>query len=289
MSHSLRHCDVDGHRIAVLANETGGDEPPLILIHGVLLSVNIWPPLLPEWLRDRRWYAVGLPAHHPSVPPPDFCDRPMPEQLFGVGLASVVTRIAGDQRVDLMGHSTGGYASLAIAAHIPEQVRSVCCVSGFAQGRWLGLIGLMQTIAAAGRFGRIAFPVSLAAMSVHPLVTRLSALAATTRPRAFWDDPRMKQALAAAVADLRQTDRTALRHFFAEIRGHDISAALPRIQAPTLVVHGSRDPIVPFDQARLIKQRVPGAELAPLSEIGHMPFAEAADEFDAILKQWFKA
>jgi pimeloyl-ACP methyl ester carboxylesterase len=40
---------------------------------------------------------------------------------------------------------------------------------------------------------------------------------------------------------------------------HDAWDLLPRITAPTLVLHGQRDEMVPVVNARLIAERVPGA------------------------------
>lgn len=97
MSDNLRHVEVDGHRIAVLEHDASRDTTPLILLHGVSLSVHTWPPVLPPWLASRRWHAVGLPAHHPSEAPADFTARPMPPALFGEGLARVLAEVAGDR------------------------------------------------------------------------------------------------------------------------------------------------------------------------------------------------
>jgi pimeloyl-ACP methyl ester carboxylesterase len=41
------------------------------------------------------------------------------------------------------------------------------------------------------------------------------------------------------------------------------------ITAPTLVIHGTDDPIVPFAQARALASRVPGAELLAIASGGH--------------------
>jgi pimeloyl-ACP methyl ester carboxylesterase len=85
-----------------------------------------------------------------------------------------------------------------------------------------------------------------------------------------------------------------LREF--NIEGHkfhvmpqtDIGDLLPRITAPTLVIAGDRDPIVPPEQSRVIADRVPNAELALIRGAGHMPFMERADEYQRALGDWLR-
>jgi pimeloyl-ACP methyl ester carboxylesterase len=58
---------------------------------------------------------------------------------------------------------------------------------------------------------------------------------------------------------------------------------LPLIQAPTLVVHGERDPLVPFAAAEAVAAAIPGAVLFAIPGLGHdLPPAVAADLIDRI-------
>jgi pimeloyl-ACP methyl ester carboxylesterase len=53
---------------------------------------------------------------------------------------------------------------------------------------------------------------------------------------------------------------------------------LERIGAPTLIVHGTRDPLVPIAQAKTLVSRIPGAELLALEEAEHMAVFTHRDE-----------
>jgi 3-oxoadipate enol-lactonase len=55
---------------------------------------------------------------------------------------------------------------------------------------------------------------------------------------------------------------------------------LPAITAPTLVIHGDVDPLIPFENGRAIAACVPGARLLPYAGVGHLPPIEAADRFN---------
>ena len=54
------------------------------------------------------------------------------------------------------------------------------------------------------------------------------------------------------------------------IAGHDTSARLPTLAAPTLVIHGDQDQMLPVGNGRLIASLVPGARLEILEGVGHM-------------------
>lgn len=49
---------------------------------------------------------------------------------------------------------------------------------------------------------------------------------------------------------------------------------LPQIDVPTLVIHGERDPLFPFEHGRVLAENIPGARLIPIAEFGHgMPIS----------------
>lgn len=66
----------------------------------------------------------------------------------------------------------------------------------------------------------------------------------------------------------------------------DISAWLPRVAAPTLILTGDRDPYIPFAQPQLLAARIPHAELAVISGAGHLLFAERPEEYRQKLEGW---
>lgn len=53
---------------------------------------------------------------------------------------------------------------------------------------------------------------------------------------------------------------------------------LPDIRVPTLVVHGEADPLIPYDNGVGLSRRIPGAQLRPLPNVGHLVPLEAPFE-----------
>ena len=63
---------------------------------------------------------------------------------------------------------------------------------------------------------------------------------------------------------------------FAAVHNHDVlpegeasSATLSSIAAPTLVIHGTADPMFPIEHGEALAQEIPGARLLPLEGAGH--------------------
>jgi len=62
--------------------------------------------------------------------------------------------------------------------------------------------------------------------------------------------------------------------------GHDATAQLGEVRAPTLVIHGDLDPLVPYPNGQLLAARIPGARLITYAGVGHIPIVERADEYN---------
>ncbi len=62
------------------------------------------------------------------------------------------------------------------------------------------------------------------------------------------------------------------------IMKHDTYDRLPQIKAPTLVIAGTADRLVPVGNSRILASRIPNAELVILENMGHFFFMEALEE-----------
>ncbi|GAB2464617.1 alpha/beta fold hydrolase [Jatrophihabitans fulvus] len=67
--------------------------------------------------------------------------------------------------------------------------------------------------------------------------------------------------------------------------GHDTSARLPQITAPTLVVHGTADEMLEYANGELIASLVPDAELHSLDGVGHLFWWEQPDVTASLLRR----
>lgn len=152
---------------------------------------------------------------------------------------------AGVDRAQVVGHSMGGKIAQWLAVDAPERVTSLVLLAtgaGSADGvpRDAAAHRLLLTGDAAERSALFFDPAWAAA---HP------------------DDVR--------TFFTHDAPRPVLRALYRASTEHDALAALPRITAPTLVVHGGRDRLAAPASAQRLADAIPGADLLLLPDAGH--------------------
>ncbi|MFJ7728780.1 alpha/beta fold hydrolase [Neobacillus sp. NPDC097160] len=58
---------------------------------------------------------------------------------------------------------------------------------------------------------------------------------------------------------------------------HDTSSEIDQITAPTLVIHGNEDKLVPYQNGVTLAETIPGAEFLTIQGPGHIYVTEAND------------
>lgn len=288
MNQSYRMLSVCGHQIGALslnAPDTPGH--PIILLHGVMSSMRYWTPDQTELFTGQGvCYALTLPGHYPAVFPPDFRLHQLTAEMMADVLIAAVRQLVSDRPVTLIGFSTGGFAALAMAACAPELASRVVSISGFAQGRWTGWLGAFQRWARAGRWGHLRYKLMNLIGRVSPRLFHSLWHIYAADVKAMYAYPPFRACADANYPDYCSLDLNNMLLYFAAMPDIDITGWLPRIKAPTLALAGDADPIVPPEQARLIAQHVPRGDLALIKGGGHILFAERAEEYRRVLRDW---
>lgn len=70
------------------------------------------------------------------------------------------------------------------------------------------------------------------------------------------------------------------------LRDETLHEDLPEIAAPTLIIHGIHDKVIPFSQAQELNQNIRNSQLVPFQYSGHGPFWEERDKFNRLLAQF---
>lgn len=253
----------------------GGD--PLLLVMGLGTSRFWWPEGLVEHLVRRGFHVVAydqrdagqsthLPDRH-GGPPLQALLRRRPPAYSAEDLtddAVAVLDAVGWQRAHLFGHSLGGLVAQRTAIRHPDRVLTIATssavpsdVSGLRTLRYL-------RPATLARFTRLRHPATPEGnLALALAVARL--LAAPGRPVGE-DDVRefVDREAAHGVCSFRDA-KAQSRQVGAKWSG----GPLARITAPTLVLHGERDPLLRVAAAHDIAAAVPGARLSTLPEAGH--------------------
>ncbi|MCF3595714.1 alpha/beta fold hydrolase [Rhodobacteraceae bacterium LMO-12] len=179
---------------------------------------------------------------------------------------------AGLERFPILGISQGVPIAVKFAAEFPERVSRLVLYGGFAQGRALRDGGMRVEEAEAMK-------AMIRAGWGKPGSAFVSAFTAVFCPDATKAerDSLVETQQASATPEMALKIRTALDHL-------DVSDALAKIVAPTLVVHASNDAVNPMSQARFLAAHIAGAELRVLESNNHLfvPSCPATDELLAV-------
>ncbi|MBL8418677.1 MAG: alpha/beta fold hydrolase, partial [Dechloromonas sp.] len=87
------------------------------------------------------------------------------------------------------------------------------------------------------------------------------------------------------LADPRPTSEVLLTglRWLAEV---DLRPDAPRVQCPTLLIHGAADPLMPLGAAEALAALIPGARLAAFADCAHAPFMSRPDDFLAAARDF---
>ena len=248
---------VDGARLH-LRDDGPRDAPAVLFLHGFGASLHTWEPWA-QGLADRhRVLRVDLPGHGLSPPDPrdDYRDTRSLQLLLGV-----LDRL-GLQRVDVVGNSMGGRIAWAMAARHPDRVDRLVLVSpdGFASPGYFEY-GKEPEVSALLQLMRVALPRPLLRMSLAPAYVHPEVLTDPLLDR-YHDLLRAPGARAAMLQRMRQTVLV------------DPVPLLRTIQAPTLLLWGEQDAMIPVANASDYLQALPNATLKRLPGLGHLPHEE---------------
>jgi len=103
------------------------DAPPLVLLHGYFVTLNMWSPNVADFSKDYRVYAIdvmGQPGK--STPDPD---EPIRDAADFVAWLSETLDGLNLDRIFLTGMSYGGWLALNFAMTAPECVRKLALLS----------------------------------------------------------------------------------------------------------------------------------------------------------------
>jgi pimeloyl-ACP methyl ester carboxylesterase len=222
--------------------EAGTGEECLVLLHGLSGSSRWWQRNIPALAATRRVLVPDVVGFGRSRSPGPLPDVPT---LAGVVAEWIASTVGG--AAHLVGHSMGGHLAIRIAAARPELVRRLVLVDA---------VGIPR------------------AHTPRDLLR----LAWEAAPPRRWGDPRFLPVIwgDALVAG----PFNVLRGLYHILRD-DVRPLLSSIRAPTLVVWGERDGLVPLESGRRLREGIPGARLLVIPRAYHNPMVDRPADFDA--------
>ena len=236
------------------------DAPAVVLLHGFGSSLHTWDAWAQGLARTHRVVRVDLPGS--GLSPPDPAQDYRDERSLDMLLALMDS--LGLQRSSWVGHSMGGRIAWTLAARFPERVDKLVLVApdgfasfGFEYGKPMEVpatLGLMRYV----------LPKPLLRMNLKSAYARPEALsdAVTTRYHDLILAPGARQAM------LDRLRQTVLQEPLPLLR---------QIKAPSLLVWGEADAMIPVSNAQDYLQAIEGSRLVSWPQVGHLPQEEAAE------------
>jgi pimeloyl-ACP methyl ester carboxylesterase len=234
------------------------DGPTLIVLHGFGSSLHTWEPWARALSSDYRVIRFDMPGAGLSGPDPngDYSDARSMQVLtalmdhFGIAKAS------------LIGNSMGGKIAWKFAAMFPDRVNKLVLVSpdGFAAPG--EEYGKRQAVPSMVRLMRYALPKLLLKMNLDPAYGDPAKLTddIVTRYHDLLLGPGNRDAM---IARMEQTELVKPEPL------------LRNIMAPTLLLWGQKDAMIPLANADDYVKVLPNSTLVVLSGLGHLPQEEA--------------
>lgn len=240
--------------------------PPVVYVHGFLSSSATWRKVLGK-------AAAGRPAIAVDLPGAGLSDRPWPYDYSAGSQALGLLEFLDAReirRAVLVGNSMGGAVCLIAAAVAPERVAALVIVdSAFAKVTVPIGFRLLRT----PFVGELQLEFLVRPVMEYTLRHRLYARAdrVTQDTVSDWWDP----------IPVPGTRRAALAFVRTSSRGYE--GLLSKISAPTLVVWGKEDRLLPAADGMRLASEIRGARLLLLPDAGHVPQEETPDAFaDAV-------
>jgi pimeloyl-ACP methyl ester carboxylesterase len=272
-----RWVSIDGRWMNVIdLGPPEGTEPAgtIVWIHGLSGSWQNWLENLPVFARTHRCVAMDLPGFGASE---------MPAEKISIrGYAAVVDallRELGIERASVVGNSMGGFVGAEVAIRHATWVDKVVLVSA------AGLSIEHQRNETVLRTLRLADGVLK--MTTGWLASKSDELSRR---------PRSRQAMFNIVAahpsrlpgplvaeQLRGSGKPGFIDALDALSDYPIRDRLDDIRAPTLVVWGSEDQLVPVDDAWEFADLIPDSRVVVYEDTGHMPMLERPDAFNELV------
>ncbi len=252
---------VEAAGVRLHVRDTGPrDAPAVVMLHGFGSSLHTWEPWAQTLSATHRVIRFDLPGFGltGADPTSDYTDA----RTVAV-LGALLDRL-GVARASVIGNSLGGKIAWMFAVAHPERVDKLVLVSpdGFASRGF-----------EYGKQSKVPWMLRLL-----PYVLPRPLLRASLAP-AYADPSRLTEDVVTRYADMMLAPgvRRAIVARTGQVLLQDPVPLLQRVTAPTLILWGRRDAMIPFANSADYLRALPDARLVELPDLGHVPQEEAPE------------
>ncbi|EJL85273.1 putative hydrolase or acyltransferase of alpha/beta superfamily [Polaromonas sp. CF318] len=272
--------------------------PVVLLIMGLGMQLIAWPPAMVQSIADAGFRVlrfdnrdIGLSQHFDHLGSPSLLWEGLKFRLgWRIRPPYSVQDMAADtvgvldalqiSKAHVVGVSMGGMVAQRVAVLAPGRVLSLSSIMSSSGARGLPEASPAVTRVLLGR------PAGKGVQAAVDHTARL--LKAIGSPGFPTPDAELREKVAAA-AQRSFHPQGVLRQMVAIAADSSRAAALAQVTAPTLVLHGKADPLVPMACGQDTARRIPGARFESIEGMGHDLPPGVVDRLLAFLIPHFKA
>ena len=248
--------------------------PVLLMIHGFSASLETWTPWANRLMSDYRVISLDLPGHGLTRAPASWA----PSIDAYADLADAVAARLGVGSYVVVGNSMGGAAAWDDALRYPGHVRGLVLVDA---AGWPG--------EKAGRAAPLVFDLMRSAPGRAILRhIDIAPMARAGLMAAYVDPALVTPALVGRYVDYSRAP--GHRDLLLRIRSRPAAPIDARsfkaITAPTLVMHGEADALIPVSDGRAFAAAIPRARIVTYPGVGHVPMEQIPNRSAADLRRF---
>jgi len=267
--------DIDGTQVHYRFHQhTDSKKPVLVLIHGILDSLHTWDSWLPFLKHDFNVLTFDVPGFAFTYP---VRINRYERYTYAHFLKELLASLGISQQVFIAGNSLGGFIGWSFSYCFPEQVR-----------------GLFLTSPAAYPLRVPPIPIIVANL---PLLSKISEKVLNRRlydriakkiyanPDLFPEEnlERGFDLISMKGASVHYNKVFKEMSYFLSGYPHEVSD----LAAPTMVVWGDSDRLIPTKQMKLWKRDNPNLEYRTIENCGHIPHGERPQKSAKLLLSFF--
>ena len=233
----------------------------LLLIHSLLTELTVFDSVLPALAARYRVTRINLPGFGKSSP----------RRMDSVGdhadhVARVMETLALPADTALFGNGFGAFVALELAIR---------------HGARFGRLIVADTLAAFPEPARVPFRGMAERVSKDGMAAVLDTAIGRMFPPEFAQ--KYPDVIAARKAALAKVDPQCFARACLALASMDLTAKVPEIRNPTLVLCGALDQTTPPALARALAQAIPGAHYEEIADSGHCPMLEQPERLVQLL------
>ncbi|KRB82730.1 alpha/beta hydrolase [Sphingomonas sp. Root710] len=249
-----QYLTIDGARVRVRI-EGPKSAPPILLIHGFTFSLESWDGWASDLARDHRVIRYDLTGHGLSDPDA--------QGLYGTAhrvaqLARLMDKLHVRKAV-IAGNSFGGLIAWNFAVAYPQRVKKLVLVDSAA----FSINGVTEQ--------PVPVPPAMCAHLLDPSPAGVAYSAA----QIYAHPERLTSARREQMRSMIARNGPALIAHLEQFTLPDPRARLARVKAPTLILWGRADKVIPVAQADQLAAAIRGSQLIIYDDVGHAPQEEA--------------